>query len=407
MNAAQDMIMQMLTVQKSPYSSAAPAKRSSDESAAFGDLLTQKREQMTDAELENADVTAQPAEAVPAEEQELTAEQMELLAAMNASTKTILFVPTETAPTQQTAQPTVQLDAAMPTASVQLDAQAQPMMQQPTQSVPVVEAAPAAQQAVVTGPAAQQAAVQSTDAAPQQKSELPMNREMTAHSDTAAAQPKNAPVSEISYTAPTANAQPAQGEAEAKTNTAQKFDLPVTVEQTTETAQNETVLTTAQRLFSNVEAAPVKVADAPVVDTAAPQMEADLSKLVADAANAGKESITIRLAPETLGEIELRLTRGADGALQVVMTTTSERTQALLEKHAAGLQTLLGANTRGEVEIEVTTRQEAQQHSFERDAQHHGGQEQKHQQHQQQKRSGEDFLQQLRLGLLSLDAQAI
>ena len=297
----------------------------------------------------------------------------------------------------------------MPTASVQLDATMQPMTQQPTQSAPVAETVePAAQQAVVTDPTAQETAVRSADVT-LQKSELPTNREMTAHSDIAAAQPKSAPVSEISYTAPTANAQPTQSQADAKPNTAQKFDLPVNVEQTTETAQNEVVFTTAQRIFNVVEAAPVKVAEAPVVDTTAPQMEADLSKLVADAANAGKESITIRLAPETLGEIEVRLTRGTDGALQVVMTTTNERAQSLLEKNAAGLQTLLGANTRGEVEIEVTTRQEAQQHSFERDAQHHGGQEQeqKHQQHQQQKRSGEDFLQQLRLGLLSLDAQAI
>ncbi|MBQ3496924.1 MAG: flagellar hook-length control protein FliK [Oscillospiraceae bacterium] len=415
MNAAQDMIMQMLTVQKSPYSPAAPAKRSSDESTAFGDLLTRKHAQANEpAAQENADTAAQPESAVPAEEQELTSEQMELLAAMNASTKTILFVPTETAPTESAAQPAVQmpaLDAAAPVTQTHSADTVQVNAQQPVHGAPAAPVAetvvPTTQQAAVTAPAAQEAPTQGAAAAPQQ-SELPVNREMPVRSDSTAAAPTKSAPAEITYTAPVANAQTAHSDTGAATDTARKPDIPVTTEQTAETAQGETVLTTAQRIFTTVEAAPVKVAEAPVLDTTAPQMEAELTKLIADTAQTGKESITIRLAPETLGEIEVRLTRELDGALRVVMTTTTDRAQALLEKNAAGLQTLLGANTRGEVEIEVTTRQDAQQNSFERDAQHHGGQEhEQKQQNHQQKRSSEDFLQQLRLGLLSLDVQAI
>ena len=364
---------------------------------------------------ENADPTAQqPEGSIPAEEQELTTEQMELLAAMTAGTKTILFVPTETAPTEPAAQPIVQLpasDAAAPVTQVQTADPLQMPAQQPVQSAPAAPvtdtaAIPTAQNAVNNAPAAQEAPVYSADPAPQQ-GELPANREMSVRSDSAAAAPVKSAPAEITYTAPVANAQTMHSDTGTATDTAQKLDLPVTTEQTSETAQGETVLTTAQRLFTVVEASPVKVAETPVLDTTAPEMEANLTKLVADAAQAGKESITIRLAPETLGEIEVRLTRELDGALRVVMTTTTERAQTLLEKNASGLQTLLGANARGEVEIEVTNRQ-SEQHSFERDAQHHGGQEhEQKQQNQQQKRSGEDFLQQLRLGLLSLDAQVV
>lgn len=422
LNAAQDMILQLLTAKQTSYTAKSPAKESGDQGATFGDLLTQKRAQSTDTPAqETTETPAQSTETAPAEEQEMTTEQMELLAAMNASMKTIVIVPDVkeqplTAPVQ-TVEQTAQIGVTpaqtaqgemMPDAASQQTAQ-QPMQNVPAAPVAEANAAAPVEQVMPDASAAQQTLAQQAVVMPQ-RNDAPAIRETMVQTATVPEPQQKVTVNEITYTAPVANVESAQPETKASVDMTRDFSLTATTSETkTDMLSAETLQTTAQPVFTVVEAAPVKVAEAPVVDTTAPAMEADLSKLVADAAQAGKESITIRLAPESLGEMEVRITRGTDGALQVVMTTTTERAQTLLEKHAANLQTMLGANARGEVEVEVTRGQQAQEHSFERDAQHHGGQEQQEQQRQnhRQRSANEDFLQQLRLGLLSLDAQAI
>ena len=89
-----------------------------------------------------------------------------------------------------------------------------------------------------------------------------------------------------------------------------------------------------------------------------------------------------------------------EGALHVILHAESTRTQNLLEKDMASLQSLLGRETQQEVKVELPRQQEAPRQSFD-DGRQNGGQ-QHHQQEQRQssRHSGQDFLHQLRLGLI-------
>ena len=87
------------------------------------------------------------------------------------------------------------------------------------------------------------------------------------------------------------------------------------------------------------------------------------------------------------------------------MYAENSRTRALLEQDLAGLRSVLSQNTQQEVRVEVSRQQESQQQNF-YDGES-GGQNgrQQQEQHQGRQRSEQDFLHQLRLGLVSLDGE--
>lgn len=175
--------------------------------------------------------------------------------------------------------------------------------------------------------------------------------------------------------------------------------------------QDETQVTEAaepsvrQPLFRDVEAAPVKVGDAPVLDGEAEDLDVQLAKQVDDTLAKGQSRVEIKLTPENLGAITVTMTRSEDGSLHVALAATSERATSLLEKHASGLQGLLMGSTQSDVRVEVQHPQEGQQSGGqpqEREGQS-GGQHPQ-QDDRRQQRHGQDFLQQLRLGLVDQEA---
>ena len=101
-----------------------------------------------------------------------------------------------------------------------------------------------------------------------------------------------------------------------------------------------------------------------------------------------------------MGRIRVEMRWSDEGALHVILHAESAHTQSLLEKDMASLQTLLGRETQQEVKVELPREQEAPRQSFD-DGRQNGGQ-QHHQQEQRQssRHSGQDFLHQLRLGLI-------
>lgn len=157
-----------------------------------------------------------------------------------------------------------------------------------------------------------------------------------------------------------------------------------------------------QPVFRDIKAVPVKVGE---VYQAEPTVEngvelKDLGDTLTQAIDRGENRLELQLQPAELGRIRVEMRWSDEGALHVILHAESTRTQNLLEKDMAGLQSLLGRETQQEVKVELPREQEAPRQSFD-DGRQNGGQ-QHHQQEQRQssRHSGQDFLHQLRLGLI-------
>ena len=165
------------------------------------------------------------------------------------------------------------------------------------------------------------------------------------------------------------------------------------------------VTTAEQPFFQETENMPVKVGDGDTIDTQQPDFDAKLTQNVEKALSQGEQRVEIRLNPENLGSVVVEMTRSQDGSLHVVLHTETESAARLLSEHSGTLGLMLQNNSQGEVRVEVRQPQQENQqwqHPDQDGGQNHGGQQREQQEHRQ---STEDFLQQLRLGLFSLDPQ--
>ena len=137
-------------------------------------------------------------------------------------------------------------------------------------------------------------------------------------------------------------------------------------------------------------------------------MDANLANAIRYAAQHGMKQIEIKLSPENLGALTIRLTQSADGTLQVLLRTSTVKAANLLSQHMDGLNAALqGYGQNNEVHVEVQRGQESQQQNLHQQTDPNGH----HQQHRQQERrqeqtGGEDFLQKLRLGLFGEPEEA-
>lgn len=161
-------------------------------------------------------------------------------------------------------------------------------------------------------------------------------------------------------------------------------------------------------VFRDVREIPVKVGETPVAEeTLETPVEDQIGPKLAEALNAGDTRVEIQLAPESLGKVTVEVTLREDGTLHVALHAESSQTRGLLERSADNLMAMLGRDARQEVQVEIPRQQESQQQNFYDD----GRQGREHQEHGQQQerrqeqRSGEDFLHQLRLGLVPGDGE--
>jgi flagellar hook-length control protein FliK len=161
-------------------------------------------------------------------------------------------------------------------------------------------------------------------------------------------------------------------------------------------------------VFQNVETHMVKVSetsDAESTSEAEPP-EQQIATRLSDAIEQGESHVEIQLEPQSLGKVTVELTQHSDGSLHIILNADSTRTHSLLQQHSEALQQLLSGQDRKPVEIAVEHQQRSQ------DAPnydgHHGQNQQQEQQqenrHSNHAKSSEDFLQQLRLGLVPLEA---
>jgi flagellar hook-length control protein FliK len=163
---------------------------------------------------------------------------------------------------------------------------------------------------------------------------------------------------------------------------------------------------TRQPIFGEVESAPVKVGEPYLVDTQAQDMDISLADGIRRGLDEGARQIEIRLTPEHLGTLTIQLTQSSDGTLQVVLHAENSKAAGLLTQHLDGLHQTLQGLGQSQVHVEVQRNQEstpAQQQFRQADPDGRGQRQQNQQQRQDQGDKNDDFLHQLRLGLIPLD----
>lgn len=157
-------------------------------------------------------------------------------------------------------------------------------------------------------------------------------------------------------------------------------------------------------VFKDVEAVPVKVAEAPKA-AEAPPVEEQLGPKLSEALQNGETRVELQLTPEHLGKVKVEMTWKEDGSLVVELHAENRSTQSLLEKNASGLEALLGRESQQPVRVEVPRQEESQR----QDLYEEQNRQKQHQERQEQRRdqedSSENFLQQLRLGLIPLEGE--
>lgn len=161
----------------------------------------------------------------------------------------------------------------------------------------------------------------------------------------------------------------------------------------------------AQPLFDRTEHMPVKVGEADTLDATEPDFAPRLAKAITEAEQEGARHVELKLAPEHLGKLSVELTQGKDGVLHIVFHAENEQAMKLLQEHSATLVSMLHGSHSGEIQVEVPRPQQGEQ-PWQQPEQQPGQQHGRNPQEQgRQRQSAEDFLQQLRLGLMGVEAE--
>ena len=162
-------------------------------------------------------------------------------------------------------------------------------------------------------------------------------------------------------------------------------------------------------VFREVREVPIKVGEAPAPEKApeTKPMEHQIADKLTQALQSGETKVEIQLTPENLGKVTVEMTFNENGALHVQLHVESSRTQGLLEKNMATLQQLLSRDSQQEVRVEVQHQQESQQQNFQdgRHSQQQNQQQEGRHPQQESRHGGEDFLHQLRLGLVPTEGE--
>lgn len=164
------------------------------------------------------------------------------------------------------------------------------------------------------------------------------------------------------------------------------------------------------QIFGEAETVPFKVAELKQPE-AAVQPEAanapeQLAQHIQQALQNGESAVRVNLNPANLGNLTVEIARLSDGTLSIVLSAATEKAASLLEKHSGSLQNLLMNSNQGQVRVEVENRmseQPTQQFLNPEGEREQQGQQRQEQRQKEQETPAEDFLQQLRLGLISLE----
>lgn len=156
-----------------------------------------------------------------------------------------------------------------------------------------------------------------------------------------------------------------------------------------------------QTVFRNLQSAPIKVGenfDAGQVKTE--DVNDQIAQQVVPAMEQGQTKVELQLTPETLGAVKVEITQNENGALHVAISAQNSQARSLLEKNADGLQSLLAARSQSPVQVEVQRGESQPEQTYDGHNGHPSQQQQQQEQRSSHAQSSEDFLHQLRLGLV-------
>lgn len=207
---------------------------------------------------------------------------------------------------------------------------------------------------------------------------------------------------------------PVEAEPQAAEDTGAEQEVRVTAgesggaEQQADTADTpEEGMEAEAPVFHDVREIPVKVGEAPAAaETQEVPVEDQIGPRLTEALQTGDTRVEIQLNPESLGKVTVEVTLHEDGTLHVALHAENSQTRGLLERSTDNLMAMLSRDARQEVQVEVPRQEESQQQNFYDGHQGQEQQERHQQEHRQERRSGgEDFLHQLRLGLVPGDGE--
>lgn len=160
-------------------------------------------------------------------------------------------------------------------------------------------------------------------------------------------------------------------------------------------------------VFQQVESAPIKVGEAPRMEQApeSASVESQVADKLTQSIQNGETRVELQLEPVNLGKVSVELTVTEEGVLHISLKAENSITRGLLERDAANLQTLLGRDTQ-EVRVEVQAQESQPREDLYDQEKQEGQHQQQQQQRREDRRDGQDFLHQLRLGLIPVDGEA-
>ncbi len=392
------MVDQLLVNAATQPTAAPSAKTPKDDGDGpdFDAMVQQKRTDgksaPKDAKTAKADGAPKTKEA-PSAEEPVADEQYAIAAAMmfqaqpDARYTVVVSADTETLPQQDAPA----LDPVQAEAEIELPEM--PEVQQETLAGPETEV----RNAEVEAPRA--------EAVPVQR-EVKADAAQTAETDDApkASRAVEPPVQAAQQTAQTDEKAPEAERAQRGAERVQRTDAA----RPEETELGEAATAQGAPLFERVDAPVVKVAEAtrPIpleAESGVEQLGEELSGVIVNSADVNRVEVT--LTPERLGKLTIEISRGENGALSVVLHASSERAANLLERGADNLQNLLASNARNNVQVEVRPAEESQQQFLNPDGQNEQNrqQQQQHGGRRREQSNAQDFLQQLRLGLVDVE----
>ncbi len=213
-------------------------------------------------------------------------------------------------------------------------------------------------------------------------------------------------------TAPQQSAEGQQAETQTQSGNAQTSSTDVfsnsNEETQTKNSGTELQAGTENTLFTKTDVIPVKVGQ--TAQTAAPQQTQQPQQALANAiitadAN-GLDSVTIKLAPENLGNLVIDIQRSPTGEISIILRPETEAAAKLLSEHSSNLASLLASNgNEAKIQVEQAEHPDKMWQDSNRDASDSQSNN-KQQQEQDKQEESNDFLNKLRLGLVISDYQS-
>lgn len=155
-------------------------------------------------------------------------------------------------------------------------------------------------------------------------------------------------------------------------------------------------------VFGEVETIPVKISETTNVEknVETDNVETQVADKIIKTVSLGQKKVELQLNPEHLGKISIEVVQKEDGSLSISLKAEHSDVKILLERVLPEMQQLLRNNTQQNVQIQVNGQEQQKELYDEQHHQQHHGHQQENENNHNKQTDKEDFLHQLRLGLI-------